>query len=387
MKNKVAVVTFAGGLGSRWTGGAAVVKSINPFIKIHKKYRTFMEIHLAKSRRAGNISGHAMQHVFTTSYLTHDAISNYLKRFSHFGYEGTIYLSPGKSIGHRVYPMVRDLRFFREEQLRQKQDEHIQKVRDDEYRAFMEWTRARGEGEDYAENRPVMRFNPPGHWYEIPNLIKNGVLARMLTENPNLHYLFCHNIDTLGASLDPPLLGMHIKKRACITFEVTPKRIEDQGGGLAKIDGEIRLIEGLSLPGDEDEYTLTYYNSLSNWITIDSLLHYLGLDRKMIMDAENDPLLKEKIADVLRVLEKKIPTYVTIKNVKYLWGSGQEDIHPVAQFEKLWGDMSMLKDLPVAYVSVPRQRGQQLKEPSQLYTWMLDGSFEYVKSICSFHEK
>ena len=90
----------------------------------------------------------------------------------------------------------------------------------------------RGEGEDYSENKYIYRFNPPGHWYEIPNLIKNGCLASMLKDNPNLKYLFCHNIDTMGAYIEPVLLGMHINKRSHLTFEVTPRRIEDKGGGL-----------------------------------------------------------------------------------------------------------------------------------------------------------
>jgi hypothetical protein len=34
-----------------------------------------------------------------------------------------------------------------------------------------------------------------------------------------------------------------------------------------------------------------------------------------------------------------------LKDVKKRWGKGQEDIFPVAQFEKLWGDMTSLADL------------------------------------------
>ena len=37
-----------------------------------------------------------------------------------------------------------------------------------------------------------------------------------------------------------------------------------------------------------------------------------------------------------------MPTYITIKDVKKRWGKGQEDIYPVTQFEKLWGDMTTL---------------------------------------------
>jgi UDP-N-acetylglucosamine pyrophosphorylase len=383
-KNEAAVVTFAGGLGSRWTHGAAVVKPINPFIKIEGKYRTFIEIHLAKSRKTGDLSGKKIPHVFTTSYLTHDAIAEYLARFNNFDYDGRIYLSPSRSIGHRVYPMERDLRFYWEEQPQQREDENVQKVQDDIHQALIGWTKLKGEGEDYSENRPVLRFNPPGHWHEIPNLLKNGVMAKMLGDNPNIKYILCHNIDTMGACIDPALLGVHIAGGSCITFEVTPRRFEDRGGGLAKINGHIRLIEGLALPKEEDEFRLKFYNTLTNWITVDSLLDFFKLDRGLIMESEENPDLQTKISGEVREIEKKMPTYVTIKNVKYLWGTGQEDVYPVSQFEKLWGDMTGLHDLKAGYMAVSRYRGQQLKEPSQLYNWMKDGSFEYLMSIARF---
>ena len=94
--------------------------------------------------------------------------------------------------------------------------------------------------------------------------------------------------------------------------------------------------------------------------------------------------LKHALAQLLHEVEKRIPTYVTIKNVKYLWGSGQEDIYPVAQFEKLWGDMTSLKDMSSGYISVSRYRGMQLKEPALLDMWANDGSLEYVKDKCKF---
>ena len=100
-RNETAVITFAGGMGSRWTRGSAVVKPINPFINIEGKYRTFIEFHLAKSRKTGELSGSRIPHVFTTSYLTHDAITEYLENFDHFGYRQGLYLSPAKSIGRR----------------------------------------------------------------------------------------------------------------------------------------------------------------------------------------------------------------------------------------------------------------------------------------------
>jgi UDP-N-acetylglucosamine pyrophosphorylase/galactokinase/mevalonate kinase-like predicted kinase len=383
-RNEIAVVSFAGGMGTRWSQGSAVVKPINPFVWIEGKHRTFLELHLAKSKMTGKTYGCRVPHIFTTSYLTHDAIDNYLKRFNYFDYEEQVYLSPAKTIGHRVYPMERDLRFLWEEQLHQKLDENTQKVIDDIHESLIEWAKSRGQGDDYSENKYILRFNPPGHWYEVPNLIKNGVLAKVIMKNPNLKYLLCHNIDTVGAHIEPSLLGMHINEQSCLTFEVIPKWTEDKGGGLATINRHLQIVEGLALPKEEDEYTLSYYNTLTNWITIDSLLEFLGLDRELIIEAESRPDLKHNIIEGIRRVENKMPTYVTIKNVKYLWGAGQEDVYPVAQFEKLWGDMTVLKELKVSYASVSRYRGQQLKEPSQLDRWLIDGSFEYIKDKTFF---
>jgi hypothetical protein len=366
-------------MGSRWTHGSAVIKAINPFVKMQGKFRTFLEIHIAKSRKVCKKYNCTIPHIITTSYLTHEAIKRYLQEFEYLGYGANLYLSLSKSIGRRVYPMIRDLLFHFQEELRQKEDEQKQKVLESSQRAIIEWIKKKGEGEDFMEADPLLRFNPPGHWYEIPNLLKNGLLLQILKDNPEVKYLMCHNIDTLGAWLDPAVLGMHIVTKACITFEVIPRMIEDRGGGLARINQKVRLIEGMALPDESIQYRLSYYNTLTNWIDIDKLLEYFGLDRSSLSDTHH-----EKIEEAIRNIEKKIPTYVTLKEVKHLWGKGHEYIYPVAQFEKLWGDMTGLEDLDVSFVSVSRFRGQQLKEPALLDRWFNDGSFEYVSEKCEF---
>jgi hypothetical protein len=80
----------------------------------------------------------------------------------------------------------------------------------------------------------------------------------------------------------------------------------------------------------------------------------------------------------------RLPTYITLKDVKKRWGHGQEDIFPVAQFEKLWGDMTGLAEIACRFVVVPRMRGQQLKEQAQLDGWLRDGSAAYVDSLCAW---
>lgn len=186
-----------------------------------------------------------------------------------------------------------------------------------------------------------------------------------------------HNIDTLGASLDALVLGHHLRSGATFTFEVIRRRIEDRGGGLARVNGQLRLVEGLALPRDEDEFALTYYNSATCWIRIDAMLALFGLDRAALTDPA-------RVRAGVRRLASRMPTYVTLKDVKKRWGNGQEDILPVAQFEKLWGDMSALPEADTRFVVVPRIRGQQLKDQAQLDGWLRDGSAAAIEALCAF---
>jgi len=374
---EVAVVTLAGGAGSRWTKGAGVVKGLNPFCRLAGMYRTFLEVHLAKSRRAAELYGGAVPHVFTTSYLTHEPTEEHLTAHRNYGYEGSLYLSRGRSVGLRMVPMVRDLRFAWEETSQQRLDAQAEKVRESSRAALVNWAQRSGEGSDYTDNLPLQCLHPVGHWYEVPNLFLNGVLTQMLADKPGLRYLMVHNVDTLGANLDPDVLGLHIAHGAHMTVEVISRRIEDRGGGLARIDGHIRLVEGMALPYEEIEFQLSYYNSNTFWIDIDALLQVFGLDRISLKDSA-------RVTASVRSMASRMPTYVAFKDVKKRWGKGQEDIYPVAQFEKLWVDMTVLPEMNCKYAIVPRSRGQQLKEPSQLDGWLRDGSAAYVTNLCQF---
>ena len=374
---EVAVVTLAAGAGSRWTQGAGVVKALHPFCKLGGRHRSFVETHLAKSRQSGRQCGTPLPHIFTTSYFSHEATRGFLEQHGNFGYPGPLLLSEGKAIGLRTIPTVRDLRFAWEEMQQQTLDVQQQKVRDSLRTALIHWAQSSGEAADYTDNLPQQCLHPVGHWYEIPNLLRNGTLAGLLDGRPQLKTLVLHNIDTVGMNVDPTLLGHHLASGAGLTFEVITRRLEDRGGGLARVNGNPQLVEGLALPCEEDEFNLTYYNSNTCWIDIDALLVAFKLTREDLGDAE-------KTAAAIRALAVKMPTYITLKDVKKRWGHGQEDVFPVCQFEKLWVDMSHLPSIETRYVAVPRLRGQQLKDPSQLDGWLRDGSAAYVEALCDW---
>jgi hypothetical protein len=376
---RVAVVSLAGGVGTRWTRGAGVVKALNPFCKLGGRYRNFIEVHLAKSLRTSRQCGTPLPHIITTSYLTHEAIAAHLDAESNYGYPGPLLLSPGRSIGLRMVPMERDLRFAWEEMPQQMLDAQAQKVREGLHAALIQWAKSAGEGADYTDNKPAQCLHPVGHWYEVANLLRNGTLLRLLEMRPQLSYLMVHNIDTVAADADPDLLGYHIHSGSALTTEVIARHIEDRGGGLARVDGRVRLVEGLALPSEELESQLRYYNSATYWIEVDRLLAVFGLTRGALSDAK-------RVSEAVRAVAARMPTYITLKDVKKRWGKGQEDIFPVAQFEKLWGDMTALPELDCRFVAVPRVRGQQLKEPAQLDAWLRDGSAAHTESLCAWRE-
>lgn len=376
---EVGVVSLAAGAGSRWTQGAGVCKALHPFVRLNGRHRTFVETHLGKSRKRGHEAGTTIPHLFTTSYLTHEPTSDFLNTVQNYNYPGPLYLSPGRSVGQRMIPTVRDLRFAWEEMPQQVLDEQQQKMRDSVRTALIGWAREAGEASDYTDNLPLQCLHPVGHFYEVPNLLLNGTLADLLNERPRLKTLMLHNIDTLGADVDPALLGHHLASEAGLTFEVITRRLEDRGGGLASINGRPRLLEGLAMPREEDEFALSYYNSMTTWIDLDRLLDLFCLTREDILNRD-----QERITEAIRNVASRLPTYITLKEVKKRWGNGQEDVFPVTQFEKLWGDLTTLPEIESKFIVVPRSRGQQLKDPAQLDAWLRDGSADHIESLCEW---
>ncbi len=143
------------------------------------------------------------------------------------------------------------------------------------------------------------------------------------------------------------------------------------------VNGRKELIEGLAMPREEIEFGLTWYNTLTNWLHLDSVLEAFGLDRTALLD-------EQRVRAGVRAVAQKMPTYVTMKEVKKRWGRGQEDVFPITQFEKLWGDMTKLHTFETRFLAVERPRGQQLKDQAQLDSWRRDGSSRYAEDLCSW---
>ena len=109
--------------------------------------------------------------------------------------------------------MARDLTFLWEEASHETLDENKQKVREAGRRAILEWARSQGEGTRLHRQpadpavqpaRPLLRGAQPAAQRRA---------GPAPDEYPNLNWLLVHNIDTLGATLDPGVLGLVIESR------------------------------------------------------------------------------------------------------------------------------------------------------------------------------
>ena len=90
-------------------------------------------------------------------------------------------------------------------------------------------------------------------------------------------------------------------RRTVLTFEVIARRLDDRGGGLARVNDGLRLVEGLAMPREEDEFKLSHYNTLTSWIDIDALLGNFGLKRGDLEDGE-------KVSRAVREFGARLPT-------------------------------------------------------------------------------
>jgi len=272
-QGSVAAVSLAGGAGSRWTRGAGVVKALNPFCKMGGRHRSFVEIHLAKSRRASRAYPLAIPHVFTTSYMTTGrSRTRWRARADTVRRDRCICRRAGgwvcdSSRGRISGSLGGDAAAVL--------DVQKQKVLESLRSGLIQWALASGEGSDYRDNLPLQCLHPTGHWFELPNLLRNGVLAKLLAERPSLRTLMLHNIDTLGADVDAGLLGFHLDSGAAMTVEVIPRLLDDRGGGLARVDGRIRLVEGMALPDEELDSTCRSTHG-PMWIDIDRVFGVFG---------------------------------------------------------------------------------------------------------------
>ena len=73
------------------------------------------------------------------------------------------------------------------------------------------------------------------------------------------------------------MLGLHIAQDACLLFEVIARRMEDRGGGLARVNGKSGWWKAWRCRARRTEFRLRITTRMTWWIDIDRLLAVFGL--------------------------------------------------------------------------------------------------------------
>jgi UTP--glucose-1-phosphate uridylyltransferase len=162
-----------------------------------------------------------------------------------------------------------------------------------------------------ADGRPSE--HAPGHG-DLPDALKrSGLLERFVARGGKT--LMMTNIDNLGGTLDPLILGFHLAHGLPVTSEVVDKLGSDRGGIPVRVDGKPCVLEEFRIPPSFDPATVRVFNT--------NVFHF----------------------DAKALLELEMPwTFFTVtKKVE-----GQN----VVQFERLVNEVTSV--LPTKYLHLPR---------------------------------
>ena len=116
------------------------------------------------------------------------------------------------------------------------------------------------EGRLFRDEKGKPSVHAQGHG-DLPDALRSsGLLARFIQRGGR--YLTLSNIDNLGATLDPLLIGVHIDRGRPLTCELVENLGSDKGGVPVSVDGASPIIvEDFRLPQDFDRSSVPVFNS------------------------------------------------------------------------------------------------------------------------------
>lgn len=162
-----------------------------------------------------------------------------------------------------------------------------------------------------ADGRPSE--HAPGHG-DLPDALKrSGLLERFVARGGKT--LMMSNVDNLGGTIDPLILGFHLAHGLPVTSEVVDKLGSDRGGIPVRVNDKPCVLEEFRIPPSFDPATVRVFNT--------NVFHF----------------------DAKALLELDMPwTFFTVTK--------KVEDKPVIQFERLVNEVTSA--LPTKYLHLPR---------------------------------
>jgi UTP--glucose-1-phosphate uridylyltransferase len=110
--------------------------------------------------------------------------------------------------------------------------------------------RLNADGTLFKDEHGIPSEYAPGHGDFVDAITDSGVLQRFLDGGGKT--LTVANLDNLGATLDPVLIGLHLDQGRKLTCEIVDKLAADRGGIPCRVDGRVVVLEEFRIPESFD---------------------------------------------------------------------------------------------------------------------------------------
>jgi len=141
------------------------------------------------------------------------------------------------------------------------------------------------DGTLYLDDNGAPSYHSPGHGDFFAGLRASGVMSAL--RNRGCKYILFSNVDNLGATIEPAIIGSHIDSGCSMTAELTERRqnfqgVWDKGGAPALADGRSQLLEGFRFPADFDRGLLPDFSTNNFIFTLADIDRPLTLPRHIV---------------------------------------------------------------------------------------------------------
>ncbi len=124
-----------------------------------------------------------------------------------------------------------------------------------------------------AEAAPdAVLYAAPGHGDTLRRAREGGVVQAL--RDRGVEHVLVSNVDNLGATLDPAVVGAHLAAVAAgaeLSVEVVARAPDDAGGCVASLGGRPAIVESFRLPPGTALTDYPHFNTNTLWITLDAL--------------------------------------------------------------------------------------------------------------------
>ena len=237
-KGQVAALVLNGGLATRF--GGVVKGTVNVFDDV-----SFLGAKIEDLRRATALFGQRIPMLIMNSFATKTDTARHLEAHGFFGLDPQDIESFEQSISIRLTEL----------------------------------------GDPFIGNDGKARYYAPGHGEFFQRLHANGLFQSLVSQG--IKYLTFSNIDNLGATLDPLLLGLHLQSRRDMTIEVVKKTKNsngqwDVGGAPVVINGYTQVVEGFRIPASVPPEHLLDFQTNNMYFSLEALADPPVLPRYMV---------------------------------------------------------------------------------------------------------